>query len=114
MIRALIFLFTLIASAAYPRGSVTHPVAHLEVLPPPTWMVSYCTITGPAAAYAWATPTDGKICNFSYLNYAGTYTITVYEEAPLRGAITQEELTINPLLPGQSAPNIVIQMEVEP
>ncbi len=103
----------LVSAMAMARGSVTHPVAHLEVLPPAGWSVSYCTISGPAYAYAWATPTNGETCNFGYLNYAGTYTVTVYQESPVREGSTSEQVTIAPLAPGQSAPSIVIQMEAE-
>jgi hypothetical protein len=97
--------------SAQARGTITHPVAHLEVLPPVGWSVSYCTISGPAFAYSWATPTNSETCNFSYLNYSGTYTVTVYEEAPLRGAVTSEAIVIEPLSPGQAMPTVVIQME---
>jgi hypothetical protein len=106
-------LLSMAAAVAFGRGSVTHPVAHLEVLPPADWSVSYCTISGPAYAYAWATPTNGETCNFAYLNYAGTYTINVYEESPTRGPVTSEQVTIAPLAPGQSVPTVIIQMEAE-
>ena len=103
----------LLSVGAMARGSTTHPVAHLEVLPPAGWAVSYCTISGPAFAYSWVTSGNGEVCNFSYLNYAGTYTVTVYEEAPVRGAVTSEQLVIDPLVPGQPAPTVIIQMEAE-
>ena len=109
----LLAIACLVSMTAFGRGSATHPVAHLEVLPPAGWSVSYCTISGPAYAYAWATPTNGEACNFSYLNYAGTYTLNVYEESPLRGAVTSEQLVVEPLAPGQPVPTIVIQMEAE-
>lgn len=96
---------------ALANGTVTHPVAHLEVLPPAGWTVSYCTISGPAYAYSWATPSNNETCNFSYLNYAGTYTISVYEESPVRTAVTREQLTVYPLAPGQAVPTIIVQME---
>jgi hypothetical protein len=112
--KAILFAAAMLVSMnALASGTVTHPVAHLEVLPPAGWHVSYCTIAGPAFAYSWATPTNGENCNFSYLNYAGTYTVTVYEEAPLRGAVTKEQLVVNPLVPGQPVPTVIIQMEAE-
>lgn len=102
----------LLTSVVFARGTVTHPVAYLEVLPPPGWTVSYCTISGPASAYSWATPTNGEICHFSYLNYAGTYTINMYEESPTRGPISTEQVAINPLPPGQPVPTVIVQMDI--
>ena len=77
-----------ICAVAQAAGTITHPVANLEVKPPPGWNVSYCTISGPTSAYSWATPTNGEICHFSYLNYAGTYTVTVTATDSSNTAIT--------------------------
>jgi hypothetical protein len=103
----------LLTSVVFARGTVTHPVANLEVQPPTAWTVSYCTISGPASAYSWATPTNGEICHFSYLNYAGTYMVTVYEESPTRGPITTEQVVINALPPGQPVPTVIVKMDVD-
>ena len=112
--KAILFLAAMLVSmSAMGRGTTTHPVAYLEVKAPAGWSVSYCTISGPAGAYAWATMGTNETCYFGYLNYAGTYTVTVYEEAPLRGAVSSEELVINPLLPGQAVATVIIQMEAE-
>jgi len=111
MLKALVLC--LVATVAFGRGTTTHPVAYLEVKAPEGWTTSYCTISGPAGAYAWATPSTSETCYFGYLNYAGTYTITVYEESPTRGPLTREQLVIDPLQPGQSPPVIIVQMEAE-
>jgi hypothetical protein len=96
------------------RGSTTHPQALLEVKAPVDWVVSYCTISGPGGgSYSWATPGTEGACYFGYLNYAGTYTITVYEESPARGPVTSEQLVVNPLQLGQPVPSITVQMEAE-
>jgi len=102
-----------ICAVAQAAGTITHPVANLELKPPPGWNVSYCTISGPASAYSWATPTNGEICHFSYLNYAGTYTVTVYEESPTRAPVTSEQVAISPLPPGQPVPTVIVQMQAE-
>jgi len=104
---------TLVSMSAMGSGTTTHPVAYLEVKAPAGWSVSYCTISGPAGAHAWATSGTNETCYFGYLNYAGTYTVTVYEEAPLRGAVTSEQLVVNPLSPGQPVSTVIIQMEAE-
>jgi hypothetical protein len=109
----LILALTLASMSALGRGSTTHPVAYLEVKAPAGWTVSYCTISGPAGAYAWATPSTNETCYFGYLNYSGTYTVTVYEESPVRTQVTSEQLVVNPLAPGESVPVIIIQMEAE-
>jgi hypothetical protein len=112
--KAILFLAAMLVSmSALSRGSTTHPVAYLEVKAPPGWTVSYCTISGPAGAYAWATPSNGETCYFGYLNYAGTYTVTVYEESPVRTQVTSEQLVVSPLVTGESVPVIIIQMEAE-
>lgn len=91
--KAILFLAAMLVSmSALSRGSTTHPVAYLEVKAPAGWTVSYCTISGPAGAYAWATPSNNETCYFGYLNYSGTYTVTVYEESPVRTQVTSEQL----------------------
>jgi hypothetical protein len=107
------FLLSLIASVALARGTITHPVANLEIVPPAGWVVSYCTIGGPAFAYSWATATNDDTCRFNNINYAGTYTVNVYEEAPVRGPVATTTVTIQPLSPGESQPTIVVLMEAE-
>jgi hypothetical protein len=110
---AFLLLLSAVCAVAQARGTITHPVAYLEVQVPTGSTVSYCTISGPASAYSWGTPTNGEICHFSYLNYAGTYTVTVYQESPTRGPITSEQVVIPPLPPGQPVPTMIIQMQAE-
>jgi hypothetical protein len=107
------FVLSLIASVALANGTVTHPVANLEIVPPVGWSISHCTIGGPAFAYSWATATNGDTCRFNHVNYAGTYTVNVYEEAPVRGPVSTTTVTLQPLSPGEPMPTIVVFMEVE-
>jgi hypothetical protein len=64
------------------RKSIMPPVGAAPRIP----KLYYCTISGPeGGSYSWATPGTEETCYFGYLNYAGTYTITVYEESPVTG-----------------------------